>query len=185
MSMAVQARTVQGKPALGKTAQGRRLLQASLIAAVAVGLGACATTPSEAQTPPAQRSDDGGFLGIGNLFGGQRPEARAEIGVNSFLWRASLDTLSFMPLENADQIGGLIVTDWWSDPSAPDEWLKVQVYILDTRLRADGVKVQVHRRVGPTPASAQTAAVDPDTGLQIENAILTRARVLRLQTVGG
>jgi hypothetical protein len=165
--------------------RGRKLVQAALISAIAAGLGACATTASEAQTAPAQKADDGGFLGIGNLFGGQRPEARAEIGVNSFLWRASLDTLSFMPLENADQIGGLIVTDWWSDPSAPGDWLKVQVYILDTRLRADGVKVQVHRRTGPTPAEAQTAPVDPDTSLQIENAILTRARLLRLQTIGG
>lgn len=162
----------------------RSVLQASLLAAVAT-LGACASTSSEAQTaPPAtQQSSGGGLFGI--FGGGDSKPQTAEIGVNSFLWRASLDTLQFMPLESADPIGGLIVTEWWSDPSLPNEWLKVQVYVLDTRLRADALKVQVYRRTGANAAQGQSAPVDVDTSTQIENAILTRARILRLQTVGG
>ena len=104
------------------------------------------------------------------------------IGVNSFLWRASLDTLAFMPLTSADAYGGLIITDWYVNPEKTDERFKATVYILDTRLRADGVNVSLHRQTrGPTgewvdaPASA-------DAEEAIENAILTRARQLR---VGG
>jgi hypothetical protein len=163
--------------------RARTVFQASLLAAAAT-LSACASSQSVAQTapppPPAQKSE-GGLFGL--FGGGERKPETAQIGVNSFLWAASLDTLSFMPLESADPIGGLIVTEWWSDPSLPNEWLKVQVYILDTRLRADALSVQVFRRVGPAANQAQTAPVDPDTSAQIENAILTRARLLRLQSV--
>jgi hypothetical protein len=155
---------------------------AAMLAAVA-GMGACASGASQAQ-PAAQPQNSGG--GLFGLFGsGERAEARAEIGVNSFLWRATLDTLSFMPIERADSNGGLIVTEWWTAPSAPGEWLKVQVYILDTRLRADALSVSVLRRVGQTLETAVNQEADNATNRQLENAILTRARLLRLQTVGG
>src|ERR1700761_416004 len=64
---------------------------------------------------------------------------RITLGVNAFLWHASLDTLSFMPLKSADPFGGVILTDWYSDPSDPNERMRVTVYILDRRLRADGL----------------------------------------------
>ena len=68
------------------------------------------------------------------------------LGVNSYLWHASLDTLSFMPLASADPFGGVIITDWYVAPNAPDERLKVTIYILDRNLRADGLKVVVFRQ---------------------------------------
>ena len=69
------------------------------------------------------------------------------IGVNSYLWRATLDTLAFMPLASADPYGGVVITDWYSDPQKPDERFKCTVYILDTRLRGDGLKVTVFKEV--------------------------------------
>lgn len=124
-----------------------------------------------------------GFLGLG----GSRPAATEEaaIGVNSFLWRATLDTLQFMPLASADPYGGVVITDWYVNPEKPDERFKATVYILDTRLRADGLNVSVFRQ-GRDPAGAWIdAATTPQTEIDIENAILTRARQLRLATVGG
>ena len=101
------------------------------------------------------------------------------VGVNAFLWRATLDTVDFMPLASADPQGGVIITDWYSTPEAPDERFKLTVYILDTRLRADGVNVSAFRQVrGAT--GWEDAAVSPDTEIQLENAILTRARELRV-----
>jgi hypothetical protein len=103
------------------------------------------------------------------------------IGVNSYLWHASLDTLSFMPLASADPFGGVIITEWYSPPQAADERMKVTVYILDRRLRADGIKVAVFRQVrqngnwGDAPVSADTAS-------KLTDSILTRARELRLAT---
>jgi hypothetical protein len=101
--------------------------------------------------------------------------------VNSFLWRATLDTLNFMPLSSADPVGGVIISDWYAAPDKPDEHMKVTVYILDRRLRADAVKVSVFRQVrgGAGWTDAQT---NPDTGIKLENAILARARELRLSS---
>jgi hypothetical protein len=74
----------------------------------------------------------------------------APIGVNGYLWRASLDTLAFMPLASADPYGGVILTDWYVNPEKTDERFKCTVYILDTRLRADGLNVTVFKQVRDT-----------------------------------
>ena len=74
------------------------------------------------------------------------PESAAQIGVNGYLWRATLDTLKFMPLASADPYGGVIITDWYANPEAPNERLKITVYILDARLRADGLNVAVFKQ---------------------------------------
>ena len=105
------------------------------------------------------------------------------LGVNSYLWHATLDTLSFMPLASADPFGGVIITEWYSSPQALDERLKVTVYILDRHLRADGIKVAVFRqtRNGEIWSDAQVA---PDTATKLTDAILTRAREMRLATQG-
>lgn len=105
------------------------------------------------------------------------------IGVNSFLWRASLDTMSFMPLASADPFGGVIITDWYSPPETPDDRFKMQIYILDRRLRADGLKVAVFRQQRKSSDGWVDASVDANTAIQLENAILTRARQLRLDTL--
>ena len=91
--------------------------------------------------------------------------------------------MSFMPLVSADPFGGVIITDWYVAPTSPDERLKVTIYISDRSLRADGLKVVVFRqtRNGPAWSDAQPS---PDTAHKLEDAILTRARELRLATLG-
>lgn len=103
----------------------------------------------------------------------------AKIGVNAILWRASLDTVSFMPLASADPFGGVIITDWYSNPDAPNERFKITIYILDKRLRADAVKVSFFRQAkqGGRWVDAQVGA---ESARRIEDQILTRARQLRI-----
>jgi hypothetical protein len=101
------------------------------------------------------------------------------LGVNSFLWHASLDTLSFMPLQSADPFGGVIITDWYSSPENPNERMKLTIYILDRRLRADGLRIAVFRQTHSADGWID-AQVNPDTAVKLEDAILTRARELRL-----
>jgi len=101
------------------------------------------------------------------------------MGVNSYLWHATLDTLSFMPLQSADPFGGVIITDWYSDPSNPNERMRVTVYILDRRLRADGIKISTFRQTHSADGWVD-AQVNPDTANKLEDAILVRARELRL-----
>ena len=104
-------------------------------------------------------------------------------GVNPYLWRASLDTMEDLPLQSQpDPLGGIIVYDWKSFDGAPDERIKATVYILDTRLRADGVKVSVFRQVRRNGVW-EDAAVDPATQVQLENKILERARRLKVAEV--
>lgn len=102
-------------------------------------------------------------------------------GVNSYLWRATLETLDFMPLDQTDVYGGVIVTDWYSNPTVPTERFKANVYILDSNLRADGLKVSIFKQT-QAAGGWKDAVVDADTARQIENAILTKARELYIAT---
>ena len=105
------------------------------------------------------------------------------IGVNSYLWRAALETLSFMPLTQDDSSGGVIVTDWYSNPSNPSERVKVSVSILDQDLRADALRVAASREVLQNGAWV-AAPVQAATVQKLEDVILTKARDLRRSDVG-
>jgi hypothetical protein len=162
---------------------GRTLLKGAIFMVAALALSACSLFRSDDN--PGSRADDnagrGGGVSVGG-GGGGGGRRDAGIGVNSYLWRASLDTLNFMPLASADPFGGVIITDWYSAPTTPNERFKATVYILDTRLRADALNVSIFRQTN-TNGAWTDATVDPDTEIQIENAILERARELRLSNV--
>jgi hypothetical protein len=125
-----------------------------------------------------------GLAGCGHSRGAPKAAAQAPvIGVNGYLWRATLDTLAFMPLQSADPFGGTVITDWYSNPEKTDERFKATVYILDSRLRADGLKVTVFKQVRDAGGNWVNSATADQTETDIENAILTRARQLRLANI--
>jgi len=131
-----------------------------------------------------QNREQGSIFGPGGLLG-SRAEKQIDNGVgvavNAYLWRASLDTINFIPLVSADPFGGVIITDWYTPAETPNERMKVQVTILDRDLRADGVRVAVFKQLtSPRGGNWVDAQVDPRTSIDIENAILTRARQLRI-----
>lgn len=105
------------------------------------------------------------------------------IGVNSYLWRASLDALSFMPLLQTDSNGGVIVTDWYANPKNAGERVKVTVTILDQDLRADALRVAASREVFQNGVWVN-APVQAATVQKLEDIILTRARDLRRNSIG-
>ncbi len=105
------------------------------------------------------------------------------IGVNAYLWRASLDTLSFMPLTQADASNGVIITDWYANPAAPTERVKVTVAILDQDLRADALRVSTARQVYSN-GQWLDAAVRAGTVQKLEETILAKARDLRRAAIG-
>ncbi|MBX3476854.1 MAG: DUF3576 domain-containing protein [Brevundimonas sp.] len=114
--------------------------------------------------------------------GGAKANAASQtgIGVNAFLWRATLDTLSFMPLLNADPWGGVVNYDWYVNPQTPNERFKATVFILDTRLRADALNVTVTKEVKDASGAWVSSPVAAQTETDLENAILTKARQLNL-----
>lgn len=121
------------------------------------------------------------------IFGTDRNQQRggsgetSGIGVNAYLWRAALDTLSFMPLSSADPFGGVMITDWYSPPGTPNERFRATAYILGRQLRSDAVRIALFRQELrgnawiDVPVAASTAS-------ELEDQVLTRARELRSQS---
>jgi hypothetical protein len=142
----------------------RRVSAVAMVAAVA-GLAACSHGGKKAPDPAAATA--------------------GSLGVNGYLWRATLDTLAFMPLASADPYGGIVITDWYTNPEKPDERFKCTVYILDSRLRADGLKVSVFKQQRDPTGAWVDSSTAAQTETDIENAILTRARQLRLANIRG
>lgn len=157
------------------------LLSLSLLA-----LSACGpSTSSYPKSPEDMRKEARGKLtGDGlTLFGGDDEGSGGGgggIGVNGFLWRATLDTLSFMPLASADPFGGVIITDWYEDPKTPGERFKINALILDTALRSDGVKIKLFKQRRDTGGAWQDSDVNARLERDIEDTVLTRARQLRV-----
>jgi hypothetical protein len=166
-------------------APARNLLLA-LCTAASLILGACTEGEPAGEGPTTttdvnmmDQSTNGGIFGEGGLFSNDPYADGRSIGVNSFLWRASLDTISFMPVNSADPFGGVIITDWYSAGQAPNERFKLNVYILGRALRADGVRVAVFRQVLDAQGGWRDMTIGESTATKIEDSILTRARQLR------
>lgn len=167
----------------------RRVLFGLAGAACLLAVAACNSTGEEWRDPddPATWEQRKTVFGDGGLtILGQDKEPEREggggLGVNSFLWRASLDTLSFLPVASADPFGGVILTDWHAPQEAPNERFKLQVYILSRTLRADGVRVAVFRQVR-VGRDWRDASVPERTATDMENVILLRARQMRRAAV--
>jgi hypothetical protein len=172
-----------------------RVFALVVVSASAVfGLAACSSSSESDQPVPspqvdaplprpepagttASSKDNSSGGGMFGMFGGGDQKG---VGVNEFLWRASLDTLHFMPMDSADPYAGVIKTNWYSASQSPNQRLKVTVFILDTRLRTDALRVSVFQQTKDTAGNWADSTVDPDTTTKIENLILTRARELKL-----
>lgn len=185
----------------GTRISGRRLKHAGAVFAMvgALVLAGCEgaippvddpATPEPGQSSRGYNDPDGSIFGgseggidIFGIFGGGNKGGAGGgggggIGVNNYLWRASLDTIAFMPLASADPFGGVIITDWYTPPETPAERFKMNVYILGRQLRADGVRVAVFRQ-NRASTGWTDATVTKATSVNLENEILNRARQLR------
>ncbi|MBX9804607.1 MAG: DUF3576 domain-containing protein [Alphaproteobacteria bacterium] len=143
----------------------------------------------EGQSVPMGR-DETRKKNFGNLFGDDflafgGPKKGSSTGmpsatVNPFIWRASLDTLSFMPLSSADAVGGVIVTDWFTAQKTPQERIKVTVYVTNPQLRADAIKVTIYKQAYKS-GTWVSAPADANSATEMENIILSKARQLRVK----
>ncbi|PKP94428.1 MAG: DUF3576 domain-containing protein [Alphaproteobacteria bacterium HGW-Alphaproteobacteria-16] len=141
-----------------------RLLRSAILGSVALSLAACGGSSRPRADLAASRV--------------------TTIGVNAYLWRAALDTISFMPIVQTDSNGGVIVTDWYVNPNLTTERMKVTVTILDQDLRADALRVTALRQVNRNGQWVDSP-VEAATVQKLEDIILTRARDLRRAAVVG
>lgn len=174
----------------------RQVTRFAMLALLAAVLAACAYAKPNPTNPAYQGlgsptdpystrlGGEGGLFTLGvekNRGGGSG--GGGGIGVNAFLWRGALDTLSFLPLTSADPFGGVIITDWYSPADAPGERFKATAYILGRELRSDGIRVSVFRQVNQGGRWVD-APVSSVVQADIENKVLDRARKLREQAAG-
>lgn len=136
----------------------------------------------------AKREERGKLTGEGiSLFGPKTLKGEGEggatrgVNVNSYLWRATLDTLSFMPLVSADAVGGVVITDWYEDPATPGERFKVNMLILSSKLRADAVKATTFKQKLDEKGVWRTVPVQSSSNRKLEDAVLTRAREMSIK----
>jgi hypothetical protein len=164
-----------------------RLLSALFLG---LGLAACSTDYTQ-EDIKAEATEDRRNQGMEKFLGGEtlvfgglkkRELENTDLGVNSYLWRASLDTISFMPMASADPFGGVILTDWYSPTENSKERLKVNIFILDKQLRSDGLRVSVFRQERDSSGHWSDRPVDPQAVKDLENTILARARHFRTTT---
>ena len=160
------------------------LLLACLSACGIFGNGSKAEAPKSSYL--SLKEGRGSLTGGDGLLsvGGSKTETGVGLGVNSFLWRATLDTLSFMPLASADPFGGVIITDWYEDPKTKGERYKVNALITDKNLRADAIKVTVFKQQYTKKNAWRDMEINKSVGRDLEDTILTRARELRIAQGG-
>ncbi len=173
----------------------KTLLIALIGVTATLSLNACETATIEAKYPTSNNrisndqtiyESEESIFGEDGLFSTKRKSedaSGATLGVNSYLWRASLDTVSFMPLSSADPFGGTILTDWHTPAGKSNERFKVNVFILSRKLTADGVTVTVFRQKRKN-GSWVDSPTDKETATKLEDSILTRARQLRVAKLG-
>ena len=158
-------------------------------------LSACSAPKADDNTSYPKTEEDRRRERVGKLSGDEgiviggpsdkKDEAgKNPLGVNSFIWRATLDTLAFMPLTSADPFGGVIITDWYEDPKTPGERFKVTALILDRQLRADSLKVTVFRQKKDKKGQWSAANSDADLAHKLEDTVLSRAREMRVKQLG-
>lgn len=171
----------------------KKFIFAVLVTTSLTTLSACTGMGGDTSSFPKSAEDKrlerrGKITGEGgvDIFGGGAKDEKSNngIGVNSFLWRATIDTISFMPIAQADPFGGVITTDWYEDPAAKGERLKINALILDDRLRADGIRVSVFKQKEDAAKQWRDTTVDASVSRKIEDQILARARELRIKQTG-
>lgn len=153
----------------------------------AIMLSACSGPTGQASAPDdradREQKKAGSIFGKSITFGPgaeDKTNNGSGVAVNGFLWRAALDTISFLPVAQADPFGGVIITDWYSPPETPDERFKLNVYILGRQLRSDGVRVSAFKQQKQGAGEWQNVALTDDMAAKLEDAILMRARQLRI-----
>lgn len=172
----------------------RRIAVTATLAAAALLAAGCSDVPVEYSYPTSgpggkptyekqEKLTGPDGLDLFSLGRGEQPgtSGGGGVAVNAFLWRASLDTLSFMPLSSADPFGGVIITDWYAPQQARGERFKITVYILDRALRSDGIRANVFRQERTGTGQWVDSPVEAKLGKDLEDAILTRARQIRIQ----
>ena len=123
--------------------------------------------------------DKGG--GIMGMIGKSNENTNFKFSTSNVLWRATLKSLDFLPLINADYTGGIIIYDWYSQANNPKEQIKISVQFLSDELRSDSVKITAHKKICDNADRCSNSAIDQNFSNSIKENIITAARTLKIE----
>ena len=122
----------------------------------------------------------------GGIFGdlnksGSKSQGTFEFASSNVLWRATIKTLDFLPLANADYSGGIIIYDWFSQANNPKEQIKISIQFLSNELRSDSLKIIAHKKICESMDRCSNSTLDQNFANSIKDSIITSARTLRIE----
>ena len=135
------------------------------------------------EVSPEKRARDFADKG-GGIFGdiGKRSGSTTfEFASSNVLWRATLKSLDFLPLLNADYSGGIIIYDWYSQTNNPKEQIKISVQFLNNELRSDSIKITAHKKICETAERCSNSTLDQNFANSIKDSIIASARTLKIE----
>jgi len=135
--------------------------------------------PNEKNRAREAANKDGGILG--DVFGSKNKPTNFEFSTSNVLWRATLKSLDFLPLLNADYGGGIIIYDWYSQTNNPKEQIKISVQFLNNELRSDSIKITAHKKICETAERCSNSTLDQNFANSIKDSIMTSARTLKIE----
>jgi hypothetical protein len=125
------------------------------------------------------RDKDGGIFG--NIGKGSKDQSSVDFKSSNVLWRATLKSLEFLPLMNADYSGGVIIYDWYSNPSKPSEQIKISVQFLNNELRSDSIKIIAHKKICENINKCSNLEIDQQFASSVKEGIINSARLLKIE----
>jgi len=123
----------------------------------------------------------GGIFGDINKVGKSSGGGSFEFASSNVMWRATLKSLDFLPLVNADYSGGIIVYDWYSQTNNPKEQIKISVQFLNNELRSDSVKITAHKKICETAERCSNSTLDQNFANSVKESIIASARILKIE----
>ena len=141
------------------------------------------TNDKAMEIDPVKRARETAASG-GGLFGDigkQKSSTNFEFASSNVLWRATLKSLDFLPLLNADYSGGIIIYDWYSQTNNPKEQIKISVQFLNNELRSDSLKVIAHKKICENINKCSNLEIDQQFALSVKESIINSARLLKIE----
>jgi hypothetical protein len=127
------------------------------------------------------RDKGGGIFGDINKIGKSTSGGSFEFASSNVLWKATLKSLDFLPLLNADYSGGIIIYDWYSQTNNPKEQIKISVQFLNNELRSDSIKITAHKKICETSERCSNSTLDQNFANSIKDSIIASARTLKIE----
>ena len=168
----------------------RKFLSKILVLSFIITLNSCGGFKSvdikDRGTPEERRRqavEEGRGIGVGSVLGG-RKSTTYEFSTSNPMWRASLETLDFLPLTTVDYSGGVIITDWYSDDGLDNrDAIKISIRFLGNEIRSESLKIIVHKKICSTVQNCKvTSMTNSQIREKLHSTILRKAALLNKDT---